>query len=283
MKMSSRFYLGLNAHGFHRLHYLEWAAPGEKPTAVCVHGLTRNARDFDALAATMQTEFRVICPDVAGRGKSDWLAGAGDYGLAQYAADMTALIARLDVERVDWVGASMGGLIGMSLASRPGTPIRRLILNDVGPYIAQSAMQRIAEYVGEDPRFAELAEAEAYLRRVHAPMGRLSDDQWRHMAEHSTRRLEDGGYRLHYDPAIGNMFRKEAIEAIDLWHVWDAIRCPVLVLRGAQSDVLTAETAREMTQRGPGARVETLADIGHAPALHAADQIGLIRAWLGQT
>jgi len=283
MKMSSRFYLGLSAHGFHRLHYLEWDALADQPTVVCVHGLTRNARDFDTLAATLQTEFRVICPDVAGRGQSDWLASADDYGLAQYVADMTALIARLNVEHVDWVGTSMGGLIGMILASQPGTPIRRLILNDAGTYIAQSAMQRIAEYVGEDPRFADLPEAEAYLRKVHAPFGRLSDDAWRHMAEHSTRRLEDGGYRLHYDPAIGNIFRKEPIEAIDLWHVWDAIRCPVLVLRGARSDVLAAETAREMTQRGPGARVETLADVGHAPALHSADQIGLIRAWLGQT
>jgi pimeloyl-ACP methyl ester carboxylesterase len=280
MKASSRFFLGLSAHGFHRLHYLEWDGPGAKPTVVCAHGLTRNARDFDTLGAALQPEFRVICPDVVGRGQSDWLTNADDYGLVQYLADMTALIARLDVEHVDWVGTSMGGLIGMRLAAQPSTPIRRLILNDVGPYVAQSAMQRIADYVGEDPRFADLHETEAYLRKVHAPFGCLSDDDWRHMAEHSTRPLGNGGYRLHYDPAIGEIYKKKPVEAIELWDVWDAIRCPVLVLRGAESDVLTAETAREMMQRGPQARVETFADIGHAPTLLAEDQIGLIRAWL---
>ncbi len=280
MKAISRFFLGLSTHGFHRLHYLEWNGPADKPTVVCVHGLTRNARDFDTLTAALCTDFRVICPDVAGRGQSDWLTNADDYSLAQYLVDMTALIARLDVERVDWIGTSMGGLIGMRLAAQPGTPIRRLILNDVGPYIAQPAMQRIAEYVGKDPRFADLREAEAYLRRVHAPFGHLSDDQWQHMAEHSTRRLENGGYRLHYDPAIGEIYKKKPVEALDLWDIWDAIRCPVLVLRGANSDVLTAETAHEMMQRGPKAKVETFADVGHAPALLSADQVGPMWAWL---
>jgi pimeloyl-ACP methyl ester carboxylesterase len=279
---TSRFYLGLNARGFHRLHYLEWPGPETRPPVICVHGLTRNARDFDALATTLQVDCRVICPDIVGRGLSDWLAHPSAYNLAQYMADMSGLIARLDVEQVDWVGTSMGGLIGMALAAQPGNPIRRLVLNDVGPYIAQPAMQRIADYVGENPYFSDLCEAELYLRRVHAGFGPLNDNDWYHMAEHSTRPLEGGGYRLCYDPAIGDVYKKEPPEKIELWDLWDAIRCPVLVLRGAHSDVLTAETAREMRQRGPRARIETFANIGHVPALYSPDQIGLIQAWLAQ-
>lgn len=248
---------------------------------MCVHGLTRNARDFDRLAEALEkAAFRVICPDVVGRGASDWLGSGDGYNYDQYLADATDLIARLDIEQVDWVGTSMGGLLGILLAAQPRTPIRSLILNDVGPYIAQPALQRIADYVGDNPRFANLHEAEAYLRRVHEPFGPLSDDDWHHMAEHSTRPVEDGGYRLHYDPAIGQAFKKEPIKALNWWGMWDAIRCPVLVLRGAQSDILTAETAREMTQRGPRARVETFAGIGHAPALVSEDQVDLVCKWL---
>jgi pimeloyl-ACP methyl ester carboxylesterase len=280
MKAASRYFLGLGTRGFHRLHYFEWGAPDKNPTLVCVHGLTRNARDFDTLAAAMQTDFRVICPDVVGRGQSDWLANADGYGFVQYLADMTALVARLDVEHIDWLGTSMGGLIGIMLAAQPGAPIRRLILNDVGPHIPQTAMQRIADYVGINPVFSDLGEAEAYLRRVHAPFGALSDDDWRHMAEHSTRPLDGGGYRLHYDPAIAEVYKSKPVEGLDLWDSWDAIRCPVRVLRGAQSDILTAGTAHEMTQRGPRAELATIADAGHAPALLFPDQIELIRAWL---
>jgi pimeloyl-ACP methyl ester carboxylesterase len=283
MSMVSRYLLGLSKAGFHRLHYLERGKSSARRTVVCVHGLTRNARDFDRLAEELEkAEFRVICPDVVGRGKSDWLTSADGYNYNQYLADMAALIARLDVDQVDWIGTSMGGLIGILLAAQPRTPIRCLILNDIGPYIAQSALQRIADYVGDNPRFVDQQEAEAYLRRVHEPFGSLSDKDWRHMAQHSVQRI-DGGYRLHYDPAIGQAFTKEPPKELNWWDIWEAIGCPVLVLRGAESDVLTAQTTREMTERGPRARVQTFAGIGHAPALLSADQLGLICKWLQYT
>jgi pimeloyl-ACP methyl ester carboxylesterase len=281
MPMVSRYLSGLSRTGFHRLHYVEWGKSSARRVVVCVHGLTRNARDFDKLAQALEkAEFRIICPDIAGRGGSDWLASVDGYSYEQYLADVTALIARLNVEQVDWVGTSMGGLIGLLLAAQARTPIRGLVLNDVGPYIAQPALQRIAGYVSEAPYFATLDEAEQYLRRVHQPFGPLSDNEWHHMTEHSTRRVEDGGYRLHYDPAIGQAFNKEPVKELNWWPIWDAIRCPVLVLRGAQSDVLSAQTAREMTRRGPRAKVETFAGIGHAPALFSAEQVNLLCEWL---
>lgn len=274
-------YLGLSAAGFHRLAFAEWVAPGAGRTVVCVHGLTRNGRDFDALAGALARDgLRVACPDVVGRGRSDRLADPAGYGYPQYLADMTALIARLDVPQVDWVGTSMGGLIGMLLAAQPNTPLRRLVVNDVGPFIPKASLVRIGTYVGRDPHFADLAAAEAYFREVHAPFGALTDAQWRHLTEHNVTRAEDSGYRLAYDPAIAAPFRTDEPADLDLWSVWDAITIPVLVLRGAVSDLLLAETAAEMAARGPRARVVEIAGCGHAPALMDEAQIALVRDWL---
>ncbi len=274
-------YLGLSAGGFHRLTYVEWGGPGHDRTAVCVHGLTRSGRDFDALAGALAQEgLRVTCPDVVGRGRSDRLADPAGYGYPQYLADMNALIARLDTPQVDWVGTSMGGLIGMMLAAQPNTPLRRLVINDVGPFIPKASLARIGEYVGRDPRFADLAAAEAYLREIHAPFGALGDQQWRHLTEHSVTAAEGGGYRLAYDPAIAAPFRDAEPEDVDLWALWDLIAIPVLVLRGATSDLLLAETAAEMAARGPRAEVAEIPGCGHAPALMDDHQIALIRDWL---
>jgi pimeloyl-ACP methyl ester carboxylesterase len=277
--MKTESILGLGPHGFHRIAYTEWGEPSAPRTLVCVHGLTRNGRDFDRLAAALSERCRVICPDMPGRGRSDWIAES-DYTYPQYLADVAALIARLGVHEVDWVGTSMGGLIGLLLAAQPNTPIRRLILNDVGPFVPKAALLRLAEYVGKDPHFASLDELEAYLRRVHAPFGPLGDQDWRHLALQGYRRREGGGFGLAYDPAIGKPFQNGKIEDVDLWPVWDAVRCPVFVLRGAQSDLLLAETAREMARRGPKAKTAELPGIGHAPALVAEDQIALVRDWL---
>ena len=285
--------LGLSPAGFHRLAYTLWrptAAPERAPrrVVICVHGLTRNGRDFDFLAAALaEAGCLVVCPDMVGRGMSDWLAAPEGYGLPQYCADVTALIARLEVERVDWVGTSMGGLIGMTLAAQAKTPIGRVVINDIGPFIPKAAIERIAAYAGSDPRFADLAEAEAYLREVHAPF-LLSDAQWRHLAEHSVRPADDdaagegGGKRLrfHYDPAIVASFGAEPYEDIDLWPIWDAIGQNVLVLRGAESDLLLAETAAEMARRGPMAKVVEIPGCGHAPGLMDPQQITLVRDWL---
>jgi pimeloyl-ACP methyl ester carboxylesterase len=278
--MVTKTFLGLGPHGFHRVAYYEWGDPEDSRVVVCAHGLTRTGRDFDALAGNLGDRYRVACPDMPGRGQSAWLSHPPDYGYPVYLADAAALIARLGAERLDWVGTSMGGLIGMMLAAQPGTPIRRLILNDVGPFIPQGAVERIAAYVGTDPRFPDRGALESYLRRVHAPFGPLTDDQWHHLAEHSARPIRDGTLALHYDPSIGAAFRDVPPQDVDLWAVWDAVRCPVLVLRGAQSDLLTRQTAEEMAHRGPGATVVELTGVGHAPALVDPGQIEIVRSWL---
>ena len=280
MSMIPRRLACLGPHGFHQLAYWEWPGPPGARTVLCVHGLTRNGRDFDALAEALSAEVRVICPDFPGRGQSEWLKEPGDYGYPLYLADMTALIARLDVETVDWVGTSMGGLTGMLLAAQPGAPIRRLVVNDIGPVIAKEGLARIGSYVGRDPSFADAAALEAALRQIAAAFGPLSDAQWRHLAAISARRKPDGTLGFAYDPHIGDAFRDTPAEDIDLWAQWDAITCPTLVLRGAQSDLLRPEDAQAMTRRGPKARLIEFAGIGHAPALMAQDQIAAVRDFL---
>ena len=272
--------LGLSAAGFHRLSYVEWGPETAERTLLCVHGLTRNGRDFDDLARDMAAAgWRVVCPDVVGRGRSDWLANADDYGYPQYLADINALLARLDVERVDWVGTSMGGLFGMMVAAMPKNPIRRMVINDVGPLVPKAALERIKSYLGQAQRFASFAEAEAHLRYIHAPFGDLSDPQWQLLTEHSV--VEDGdGYVLRYDPEIRRPFEQQPIEDAVLWPVWDAIGCPTLVLRGESSDLLLPETADEMTRRGPRAQLQVVPDCGHAPALMAPNQIAAVRDFL---
>lgn len=280
MPMSTHAVSCLAPHGFHRVVYTQWGAPTAKRVLICVHGLTRNGRDFDFLAPGLEDRWRVICPDVAGRGQSDRLTRVEDYNNLKYVADMATLIARLDVEEVDWLGTSMGGLMGMLMASMPGNPIRRLIVNDVGPFIPKPALERIDGYVGRAPVFDDFEGVIAYLRGVHAGFGRLTDAQWHHLAEHGSRRLEDRRYALAYDPAIGDAFRLAPLEDVDLWSVWDRIQCPVLVLRGAESDLLLADTAQEMTRRGPKATLIEIPECGHAPALMDPAQIAVVRDWL---
>ena len=266
--------------GLHRVAYREWGDPASGQVVVCVHGLTRNGRDFDFLAAALAGDCRVVCPDVAGRGDSAWLADTSLYGVPQYVADMVTLIARLDVERVDWVGTSMGGLIGMALAAMKDSPIRRLVLNDVGPQLAAVALQRIGGYVGRSFRFPDLAAAEAHLRVAYAPFGPLSDAQWQFLTRHSVRAAE-GGFAFNYDPGIGDAFRAApALMDVNMWPLYDSIRCPTLVLRGAESDLLSRDTLRQMAERGPRALTLEFPGIGHAPTLLAADQIEPIRDFL---
>lgn len=263
-----------------RIAYAEWGDAGASRTVVCVHGLTRNGRDFDALAAAIAGDARVICPDMPGRGDSAWLDDPMTYAGPTYAAATIGLLKALGIPRVHWVGTSMGGIIGMLVAAMPETPIERMVLNDVGPFIPKAALAAIGDYVGQDPRFADLAEAEAYLRRVHTGFGPLPDAWWRHLAEHGVRADPAGGYRLHYDPAIRAPFAQGVDKDLDLWAFWDAIRCPTLILRGGDSGLLLADTATEAGCRGPRAATVTFPDVGHAPALVDADQIGLTRGFL---
>jgi pimeloyl-ACP methyl ester carboxylesterase len=280
MSITPRSLLCLGPHDFHRLAYWEWPGPPGARTVICAHGLTRNGRDFDALAETLTAHWRVVCPDFPGRGQSPWLGDPSDYGYPLYLADMAALIARLDVNEVDWVGTSMGGLVGMLLAAQPQTPIRRLVINDIGPLIAKEGLERIGAYVGRDPSFRDVAELEAVLRQVAQSFGPLTDAQWRHLAAVSTRKKPDGTLGFAYDPRIGDAFRGQPAADIDLWPQWDAIRCPTLLLRGAESDLLRPADALAMTRRGPRALLVEFAGIGHAPALMAADQIAAVRDFL---
>ncbi|MBK8158281.1 MAG: alpha/beta hydrolase [Rhodospirillaceae bacterium] len=277
--MRQKQFLALSPAGFHNVAYVEWGDPAASRVILCCHGLTRNGRDFDALATELSKEARVICPDIVGRGKSDWLRDPVHYGYPQYCADMSALIARLDVTELDWVGTSMGGLIGMTLAAQAGTPIRKLVINDVGPFVPKAALLRIADYVGLDNRFSSLSAVETHLRKVLAPFGPLTDAQWQHMVAFGHRLRPDGTYGLAYDPAIA-VNVKMAVQDWDLWALWDKVVAPTLVLRGADSDLLTAETAVEMTERGPKAKLVTWGGMGHAPALMAPEQIDQIKEWL---
>jgi pimeloyl-ACP methyl ester carboxylesterase len=261
--------------------YLEWGDPGNGRVLVCVHGLTRCARDFDALAAALSEHYRVVCPDVAGRGYSEWLGDPMLYQIPQYVSDMVTLIARLDVEGVDWLGTSMGGLIGMALAAQQGTPVQKLVVNDAGPVISKVSLERIATFVGMAPVFPGIATAEKYVRAVSASFGAHSDAEWRFLTEVVVRKNADGSLRLHYDPKLAQPFRATMPEKdLELWPLWDAIRCPTLVLRGAQSDLLTRETCAQMTQRGPKAKVVEIAGVGHAPTLMHDDQITIAREFL---
>lgn len=272
----------LSAAGFHRLAWVEWGPETSDRVLVCAHGLLRNGRDFDVLAASLADEgWRVICPDVVGRGRSGRLADPKLYGYPQYLTDMTVLLAHLRLEKVDWLGTSMGGLIGLFLAALPDTPIDRLVINDVGPFIPKAALERIAGYLGgERPRFATRTEAEGWIRRNYAPFGRLTDAQWAHLTEHSFVADAEGRWEPHYDPGIATAVLATPPADIDLWPVWDRLRRPTLVLRGQDSDLLLPETAAEMTRRGPKPILLTFPDCGHAPALMDQDQIAALKGWL---
>lgn len=275
----------LGPHGFLRLGYTEWGPAEASRVVICAHGLTRNSRDFDPLAEALAGRgLRVAAPDMPGRGRSSRVP-AEDYGYPLYVAAGAALIARLGAGDLSWVGTSMGGLVGMMLAAQPGTPVRRLVMNDIGPFIPAAALRRIGEYVGQDPRFEGFDDVEAFLRRVHAPFGPLTDAQWRHLAVHSAVPAEQGRLKLHYDPAIGAAFKAKPPEDIALWAVWDQVACPTLVIRGAESDLLLPRTAAEMRTRGAAAsaglvRVAEVAGCGHAPALMEAGQIDLVAEFL---
>lgn len=265
--------------GLHRVAYLEWGDARNGEVVLCVHGLTRTGRDFDELARALCDRWRVVCPDVAGRGESDRLPDPALYALPQYVSDMVTLIARLDVERVSWVGTSMGGLIGMALAAQAGSPVKRLALNDAGAVITRASLERIAAYVGKAPRFASVEEAEQYIRSICAPFGAHSDAQWRFLTETWLRRNDDGSWRAHYDPRIAEP-RLVPEKDLELWALYDAVRCPTLLLRGEHSDLLERDTATEMTRRGPKARVVEIPGVGHAPTLLHPAQIVLVRDFL---
>jgi pimeloyl-ACP methyl ester carboxylesterase len=278
--MRQRFLPCLGPSGFHKLAYREWPGPAGAPTLLCVHGLTRNGRDFDVIASALSAHYRVVCPDMPGRGASDDLADSAQYNYGLYLNDLAALIARLDVERLDWLGTSMGGILGMMMAATPGNAVRRLVINDVGAVVAKAGLERIASYVGLDPRFDTLdaladAMAANFVGSAQVPRATILQ-----LAEGASRKLPDGRYGLAYDPHIADAFKTAPLQDVNLFPVWDRIACPTLVLRGGASDLFAQGVAQEMTLRGPKARLVEFAGVGHAPWLATDDQIAPVREFL---
>ena len=280
--------LCLDSRGLHRMAYREWGDAANPRVLVCAHGLARQGRDFDTLAQDLASDYRVVCPDVVGRGNSDWLADPMAYALPTYLADMVTLVARLGVAQVDWVGTSMGGLIGLGLAALKNSPVRRLVLNDVGPVIEPAAVQRIAGYLGLPVFWRTEQEAADALWAISRGFGPHTPEQWLALTRPQlVAAVQDGvqGFKLHYDPAIAVPVRATTPEMAAagqamLWHLYDSLQCRTLLLRGAESDLLSAATAQAMTERGPRAQLHTLAGVGHAPMLVQPDQRALVRHFL---
>ncbi len=270
---STRFILN---GAYYSMAHVAWGDPAAEPV-LCVHGLSRNGRDFDAIAASLAERYYVICPDMPGRGKSDWLPQPALYNPVSYLQAISHLLAAIG-RPVHWIGTSMGGIIGMLAAATPGNPIRKMVLNDLGPFIPAASLGRIGAYLGKNMEFADLAALEAHVRVIHAPFGKLTDAQWRHFAEISSRALPDGRVAMHFDPAIAEAFRGPAPPDADMWALWEQIHLPVLALRGVDSDLLLPETLERMRQSG--AMVHTVPDCGHAPALLDAPTIKVVRDFL---
>ena len=276
----------LNSNGLHRVAYWEWGDPANPHVLVCVHGLTRQGRDFDVLAAAMSDRYRVVCPDIAGRGESDRLPNPAEYVVPRYAADMITVLARVNAETVHWVGTSMGGLIGMVVASLTPKPlVSKLVMNDVGPVLPPQAIARIGAYLGVPLRWDSVEQAADYLWTISKSFGPHTREQWLALTRPMLRPADDAGWRLHYDPAIAIPFQTSTPESAavfeaSLWAAYDAVTCPTLLLRGADSDLLSAGHAQEMTQRGPRAHLHTFAGVGHAPTLIACDQVRQVREFL---
>lgn len=286
-----------DASGGHRMAYWGWGDPQAPRLVVCVHGLSRQGRDFDVLAQALversNGSARVVCPDVAGRGRSDWLKDPQGYVLPTYVGDMLALLAQLHkeapIQDLSWFGTSMGGLIGMGVAGTPKLPlparIKRLVLNDVGPVIQWEAIRRIGAYIGQAGRFATLQQAADAMWAISSSFGPHTAAQWLALSEPMLKPHPEGGFMLHYDPAIGEpvkaMTEQQAADGqATLWSLYDAIDARTLLMRGAQSDLLSHETAVEMTERGPRAQLVEFEGVGHAPTLVAAGQVQVATGFL---
>lgn len=269
------------ALGLYHMAYREWGDLSNPKVLVCVHGLTRNSLDFEKLAQALADEYRVIAPDVVGRGESDYLVDPMGYNTFTYAADMVTLLAKAGVEEVSWLGTSMGGLIGMLLAGQPNSPIKRLILNDVGPLLSLQALKRIVSYVGAPYEFADFDVAKRYIRMIFAPFALENEADWNQLIQNSLKPNGKGGYRFNYDQNISKPLQQALLGTdIDLWPVYDRIKCPTLLVHGADSDLLSSQSASEMTTRGPKATLKVVTGVGHAPMFMSYDQISIVRDYL---
>jgi pimeloyl-ACP methyl ester carboxylesterase len=271
--------------GPHTMVYKEWGQRDNPNVLICVHGLTRVSDDFDTLAEALCGAYRIICPDVVGRGRSSWLRDPEFYVLPVYVNDLLSLLGHVQAENIAWLGTSMGGLIGMAIAALPSKPIQKLILNDIGPTLNPEAMSRIGSYVGEQPAFTSFDEAVQYIRQISASFGPHVEAQWNKIAENVLQKNQQGLWIRKHDPGIAIPFQSQLHSGSEhtermLWMAYDAVSCPTLILRGMQSDLLTAATAQEMTRRGPKAELIELEGVGHAPMFMHAEQIELIQRFL---
>lgn len=296
--MKKDYILGLSEEGFHRVVYEEWGKEGDTNIPLlCVHGLTRNSHDFDPLANFLQFRgLHIFCPDVVGRGDSDWLKNPLHYTYEQYLADMNSMIARTHAHQVDWIGTSMGGLIGLVMASLPKSPIRKLVLNDVGPQISLKGIIRLGKYAGKDPDFHSMEEAKSYFKNIYAGFGNLTEEQWQKLTENGVYEISPGKFVTKLDHGIKAwqaksklawqmlLHPRKALEGtffdIDMWHLWRNINCPVLVIHGENSDVLSNNTIEKMKEIHPNTDVLKIPDAGHAPLLINTDEHEFIYQWL---
>jgi pimeloyl-ACP methyl ester carboxylesterase len=272
---------GLGVSGFHELHALDWGSRSSRRVIVCAHGYSGNARDFDYLARELAGGgARVICPDVAGRGESAWLTAPMEYHFGTFMADFRSLLTHLGVQEVEWVGTSMGGLLGMMIASQPGNPIKRLVMNDIGAYVPLDALQHIGRNLHAPEGFASMDEVEAHMRHTHREWGPLTDEQWKHFAIHGARKTGTG-FRLHFDPQIARLAQPLPFSpGLFFWDSWYRVHCPVMLLRGEHSEVFPASVASTMIDVKPQAELVEIPDAGHAPALMSAAEIAIVREFL---
>ncbi len=272
--------LSIDSEGYHKVAYQDWGDEKSEETVFCIHGLTRNSHDFDRLASRLAEKRRVICPDTVGRGESDWLSDHSDYQISQYNLDFTVLAAKFPCEKFDIIGTSLGGMMGMILASMENSPVRRLVINDIAPEVPHSAMTRLGRYLHTDPYFEDLESVETYLRKTLSPFHPMTDKDWKRIAITSSRE-DNSGYRLAFDPDISNNYsRYWLLVFFNLWKYWSKIKCPVLILRGKESDFLTEGLLEKMLSRVPHADLIEFDDAGHTPTLNAPEQIDPILEWL---
>ncbi|GJL84579.1 MAG: alpha/beta hydrolase [Micavibrio sp.] len=284
MSFIENHYTGITSQGPHRIVYNDWG-PADGFPVICVHGLTGNGHDFDFLAEELIKDgHRIIAVDLPGRGRSDFLANPHDYNYGQYIHDLTALLAHLnlgDPGSIDWIGVSLGGLLGIYLAGMKDTPIRRMIINDVGPEVPKAALDFIHKVISQTYIFDTVQDLEKRMKKTRGlTWGPVTADQWRHMAEHNARALDDGRITYAYDPEISVVFEGEPTGAEDLWPHWDNITCPLLVLQGKQSMILTKKIIKQMNKRGPEFNFHVFKGCGHVPSLMAPDQIEVVRDWI---
>jgi pimeloyl-ACP methyl ester carboxylesterase len=273
--------LCLSPVGYHRMVYHEWGHPDNERVLVCVHGLARNSRDFDEIAKALSRDYRVICPDVVGRGESDWLNQPELYTFQQYLNDMMVLLARINVPKVAWLGTSMGGLIGIVLSAFKHSPIQQLVLNDVGPFVSHTALERIGQYL-KPMTFNSLEDVEAAMRKTYPALRYLTQEQWRHMARYNVK-PDSEQWILHYDPAIGEASRQTASEDVDLWALWNMIEQPQMLIWGEASDVLNEETVQRMKEKCSSLHTVSYPELEHVPSLMEKEHIDEIQNWLRAT